>query len=533
VRITPEVKRSADMAHVNIVYHIEEGVQYHVAARQIDGNKSVPTEKLEKLAELRGGQRYDRRLAQTDMTRIRDYYGVRGHAVAVEEQIVEVQPGVVQVQYNVLNDRGVPDRVGRIIIEGNDITRDRVILNQLDLRPGQVLDYTKPEDARMRLARLGIFDPENPPTVEVLPNEFDSELKDIRVRVQETRTGQFIAGASINSDAGLTGNFAINERNFDITRWPTSWDDFRTGRAFRGAGQELRLEAAPGTAFQRYSATFREPYLFDTPFGLTTSAYYFNRAFAEYNEDRYGGRFTIDRRLDPIWRASLSTRVEGVNVKDVPFFAPPSIAEDAGNHFLLGLRAGVNRDTRDSYIYPTRGNVLDAGFEQVLGDYTFPIGTVEFTQFFSSRYLAREDGSGRHVLGIRTQLAVAGSNAPVFERFYAGGIRSFRGFSFRGVGPTENFLSTGGTFSFLNTIEYQVPVLANDKLFVVAFVDHGTVERNIAINNYRVSVGAGVRIAIPALGPLPLALDFAVPIVKAPGDHRQLVNFSVGVFGSQ
>ncbi|MCI0703098.1 MAG: outer membrane protein assembly factor BamA [Planctomycetia bacterium] len=533
VQITSEVRRSSDMSHVTIVYHIVEGTRYHVAGKQIDGNKSFSTEKLNAVTELKSGEWYDRRVVQADLTRMRDYYGIRGYAVGVEEQIVEIQPGIVQVHYNVLNDRGAPDRVGRIIIEGNDVTRDRVVLNQLDFRPGQILQYPKLEDARMRLARLGIFDPENPPSIEVLPNELDSSFKDIRIRVQETRTGQFILGASVNSDAGLTGNIAINERNFSIFRWPTSIDDFRTGRAFRGDGQELRIEAAPGTNFQRYSVTFREPYLVDTPFGLTTSGYYFNRAFAEYNEDRFGGRITIDRRLDPIWRASLSTRLEGITVKDVPGFAPQSIAEDAGNHFLLGLRAGVNRDTRDSYIYPTRGNVFDAGFEQVFGDNAFPIGTVEFTQFFSTRYLAREDGSGRHVLGLRTQLAVAGGNAPVYERFYAGGIRSFRGFSFRGVGPAENNLSTGGTFSFLNTVEYQVPVLPNDKLFVVAFVDHGTVESDITIRNYRVAVGGGIRLAIPALGPLPLALDFAVPLVKAPGDNRQLVNFSIGVFGSQ
>ena len=231
---------------------------------------------------------------------------------------------MVQVHYNVMNDRGEPDRVGRVILEGNTITQDRVILNQLDLRPGQLLQYPKLEEARMRLSRLGIFDPEEPPTVEVLPNELDDTFKDIRVRVRETRTGQFVLGGSVNSDAGLTGNIALNERNFDILRFPTSFDDFRTGRAFRGAGQELRVEAAPGTNFQRYSVTFREPYLFDTPFGLTTSCYYYNRAFAEYNEDRYGSRITLDRRLDPIWKASLSTRVEGVNVKDVPPYATPA-----------------------------------------------------------------------------------------------------------------------------------------------------------------------------------------------------------------
>ncbi|MBM3979400.1 MAG: outer membrane protein assembly factor BamA [Planctomycetes bacterium] len=532
-QITPEVKRSTDLGNVTIVYHIVEGQQYRVSEREISGNKSFATEKLDKLAELKPGQVYDRRVAQADLTRIRDWHGIRGHSIGVKEDWFEVGPGLVQVNYNVLDDRGTPDLVGRVVIEGNDITKDRVILNQLDLRPGQILQYPKLEDARMRLARLGIFDPEDPPTVEVLPNELDQQFKDIRVRVRETRTGQFVLGGSINSDAGLTANIALNERNFDILRFPTSFDDFRTGRAFRGGGQELRLEAAPGTDFQRYSVTWREPYLLDTPFGLTVSGYYFNRAFAEYNEDRYGGRFTLDRRLDPIWRASFSTRVEGVNVKDVPAFAPPSISNDRGGHFLVGLRAGLNRDTRDSYVYPTRGNVFDVGFEQVLGDYQFPVGTLEYTQFFSSKRLAREDGSGRHVLGVRTQVAVAGTNAPVFERFYAGGIRSFRGFSFRGVGPSENFLSTGGTFSFLNTVEYQVPVLPNDKMFVVAFLDHGTVERRFEIKDYRVSVGMGLRISVPALGPLPLALDFAVPLNRANGDHRQLFNFSVGVFGSQ
>lgn len=531
--VTPEVRRSDDMRHVTVVYHIVEGLQYQVEDRQIDGNKSFGTDKLEKVVELKPGDRYDRRVAQRDLTRIRDYYGIRGHSAGVEEQWYETAPGVVRVHYQVIGDRGEPDRVGRVIIEGNEITRDRVILNELDLRPGQVLQYPKLEDARMRLARLGIFDPEEPPAVDVLPNELDTAFKDIRVRVKETRTGQFIIGGSVSSDAGLTGNFVLNERNFDITRIPTSWDDFRYGRAFRGAGQELRLEAAPGVQFQRYSLTFREPYLLDTPFGLTTSAYYYNRAFAEYNEDRYGGRVTIDRRLDPIWRASLSTRVEGVNVKDIPDFATDAIARDRGNHFLLGLRAGVTRDTRDSFIYPTRGSVFDAGFEQVLGDYTFPIGTAEFTQFFSSKYLAREDGSGRHVLGFRSQVAVAGTNAPVFERFYGGGIRSFRGFSFRGMGPFENGLAVGGTFSFLNTIEYQIPILPNDKMFAVAFVDHGTVERRFEIKDYRVTVGAGLRISVPALGPLPLALDFGIPLNRGRGDIRQVFNFSVGVFGSQ
>ncbi|MCE9563176.1 MAG: outer membrane protein assembly factor BamA [Planctomycetes bacterium] len=536
VQVTPEVVQTEDVGHVRIAYHIAEGKQYKVEAKEILGVRSFPLDKLSPLADdMKPGERYNRYLSEANKARLRNYYNVRGYQVAIEEHRIAKpeDPNVVQVQYEVKNDGGTPDRVGRIILDGNTVTRDRVILNQLSLRPGQILDYSAIEDARMRLSRLGIFDPEDPPNIEVVQNEFDSPLKDVKVRVRETRTGSFMLGGSFNTNQGVTGNITVNERNFDILRWPTSLDDFREGRAFRGGGQEFRIEAAPGTQFQRYSATWRQPYLLDTPFGLTVSGYYYQRWYAEYNEERVGGRFTLDRRLDSIWRASVTTRVEGVNINNIPLNAPFSIAKDYGQHFLLGIRPGVTRDTRDSYVYPTTGSVFDAGFEEVLGSYTFPVGTVEYTKFFSNKFLAREDGSGKHVFGLRTQLSVAGSNAPVYERFYGGGIRSMRGFTFRGVGPFENGYATGGTFAWLNTVEYQIPIMANDKFHFVTFCDHGTVEKNFSITNYRVAVGAGLRLNIPALGPLPLALDFAVPLNKGPYDHGQLINISVGVFGSQ
>jgi RNA polymerase sigma factor (sigma-70 family) len=84
---------------------------------------------------------------------------------------------------------------------------------------------------------------------EVPPNAGRSPcaFQDILVRVQEQRTGSLIFGVGVNSDAGLTGSILLNERNFDITRRPTSVDDLLDGHAFRGAGQELRIEAVPGT----------------------------------------------------------------------------------------------------------------------------------------------------------------------------------------------------------------------------------------------------------------------------------------------
>ena len=117
--------------------------------------------------------------------------------------------------------------------------------------------------------RLGLFDAEDPPTITVVPRDDDSPFKDIHVKVKETRTGMVALTANVNSDAGVSGSLVLNQRNFDITRFPRSFDDLLAGKAFRGGGQEMRLEASPGTQFQRYSATFREPYLLDSRFGLT------------------------------------------------------------------------------------------------------------------------------------------------------------------------------------------------------------------------------------------------------------------------
>src|SRR5262249_2764740 len=154
-------------------------------------------------------------------------------------------------------------------------------------------------------------------------------------------------------------------RNFDILRPPTSLEDFLSGRAFRGAGQEFRIEAVPGTQLQRYTVSFREPYLFDSLFSFGVSGYYYQRQYNEYFQERLGARFALGRQLAPHCSASAGIRVERVGVLNIPdnlaaqyqalnlpyntlFGAPPEITDDGGEHFIIGFRAGVTYDTRDS-----------------------------------------------------------------------------------------------------------------------------------------------------------------------------------------
>ncbi|MEI7687621.1 MAG: BamA/TamA family outer membrane protein [Planctomycetota bacterium] len=534
VRVSRELKFSDDFRYVDLVYHLEEGNRYKVDSAVVQASsKSIPEGKLQEIVQLKGGEFYNEGKASGDTKNLTDYFGWRARSVNVQKSmyVVPDKEDTVRVVYEVREQTVEPSKVGRIYVTGNDVTQSRVIIRSVGLYPGQYLRYPEVRIGENNLARLGIFENNQEtgvrPTITVIEDS-DSVFKDVVINVKETQTGSLMFGAGVNSDAGLVGSVVINEKNFDLFKFPTSWQDIWEGRAFRGAGQEFRVEAQPGTQLQRYTVSWREPFLFDRPYSFGVSGYYYDRAYNEYTENRYGGRFTLGHQFTRNWSATAALRMEQVTVSNVTLGAPPAYTDAIGSHFLVAPRVGVTYDTRDSFMRPTEGGIIDASYEQVLGDYNFPIINVEGSRYFTT--YQRADGSGKHVAAVRSQVSWAGSDAPVFERFFAGGFRSLRGFQFRGVGPYQNGFNVGGDFMFLNSLEYQVPIRANDNLYVVGFVDSGTVEANVDIKNYRVTAGAGLRIVIPAMGPVPIALDFGFPIVRGPGDQEQIFSFWVGLF---
>ena len=391
---------------------------------------------------------------------------------------------------------------------------------------------------------VGQFDPNQPPGFQppalpdfggggmpVFPGNEPYVIVD--VDAEETQTGRLMIGAGVNSNAGLVGNIVVDEQNFDILRLPRSWDDVKNGTAFRGAGQRFRLEAAPGTQLQRYMATFQEPYLFDTRIGLSLSASYYTRAFYDWAESRTGGRIGLGYQFAfaPDLSVNAGFRGESVDVFNPRVPGVPAIDAMLGSNSLYGFSGGIIHDTRDSPFLPTQGHLATFEFEQVIGSYVYPRGILEGRQYFLLN--ERPDGSGRHVLAIGSVLGMSGPDTPAYDNFFAGGYNTIRGFVFRGASPrqagsTGQLAIVGGPFQWLNTVEYMYPITADDTLRGVFFTDFGTVESNVSINNMRVAPGFGFRITLPAMGPAPIALDFAFPVAYAPYDDKQIFSFFVG-----
>lgn len=354
----------------------------------------------------------------------------------------------------------------------------------------------------------------------------------VEVVVNEAQTGKFMFGAGVNSNAGLVGSIVVDEQNFDIRRFPTSWEDVRSGRAFRGAGQKFRVEAAPGTQVSRYLFNFAEPYLFDTPVSYGLSGYYFNRFYRNWNEQRAGGRTSLGYQFTPDLSGNVALRAEDVLISNPSPADPPTVPDLAaviGHTQLYSVKPQISYDTRDSTFLPTQGMFLSTDFEYVFGTFQFP----RYMLNFQTHYLARErpDGTGRHVLSFYTQFGISGNDTPIYERFFAGGFGTLRGYQFRGASPIIDQVEVGGKLLNVNSVEYMFPITADDMLKGVVFVDYGTVEynRTITWDNYRIAPGVGLRVTIPMISLAPIALDFAFPVHSAPTDLEQTFSFFVGV----
>src|SRR5262249_54153663 len=103
----------------------------------------------------------------------------------------------------------------------------------------------------------------------------DEGLVNITRHGQKTQTTRLPVGVGVNSDAGVLGNIVLEEQNFSLTNFPSKPGDIIYGNAFRGDGQHFRIEAVPGNQLQRYTVTFNEPYLFDTPFSFGVNGFYY------------------------------------------------------------------------------------------------------------------------------------------------------------------------------------------------------------------------------------------------------------------
>ncbi len=537
IRVDREIEISPNQKEAKVVFLIEEGVAFTVrsisAASPYEDEplKVFSGEQLAALMELKTGDVFKTDLLERSRTQLEKAYGVLGYLDARAQLLPVRSESSDEVNVIIEISEGSMANVGLVGINGNFLTKDKVIRRHVKLQSGRRYDATELELSKTRILQTQLFN-DVKLTVQQ-PSEENPGYRDVLVEVKEKNTGSFNFGVGFGSDSGVLGSISLVQNNFDIADVPQTLGELAKGRAFRGAGQRFAMNFQPGNEIFAYDISVTEPHIFESAYALGGDGGYYRRFYRDYAERRLFANMMLSRRFGDIWQGEIDLNVANVKLEDIEADAPVEIFEDEGPDNLIGLEFQLTRTTITTLTRPGSGSRFEFNFS----NYGSFAGDVEFnrTRLDYTTYLTMS----RDFLGRISTLRLDGSigwifsgSAPTYERFYLGG-RTLRAFAFREVSPKgtpsqpggPEDIPIGGDFMLFLGAQYQFPLVGTfiDGVF---FVDSGTVNDAPGFDEYRVGVGAGLRIYIPQLGPTPMAFDFAIPVMKQENDQTEVFSFS-------
>jgi len=372
-RIVKDSIYNIDSKHLGIDITVEEGDKYYFRDVSWTGNSVYPTEALNNILALKKGDVYDvvsmeKRLFgggkqnEYDVSKLYRDNGYLFFSVTPVE--TNIQNDSVDVELRI--SEGKQATLNNIIINGNDLTNEKVVRRQIFTRPGYLFSQSDFERSIREIASLGQFDAEaitDPQTgYSIVPNQMTNTV-DIVYNVTEKPSSQLElsggwGGNTFVATVGVSFNNFSTHRFFDKSAWrPVPLGD----------AQNLSFRfQTNGTYYTALSANFVEPWLFGKkPTSLSLSAYYSrqtnsNVALNILSNDRvmevFGFSASLGKRLK--WPDNYFVLYNGLSwqtYKLTNWYSGYFIFDD-GISNNLSYTISLSRTSTDQQIYPRQGS---------------------------------------------------------------------------------------------------------------------------------------------------------------------------------
>jgi outer membrane protein insertion porin family len=584
VSITPD---SRDMF---LVANIREGEVYTVDEVSISGETIVPTEELERLLLVRKDAVFSRRLLELTSDAMTSVLSNVGYAFAEVTPLPTVDRENRRVSINFFVEPGQRVYVRRIEFRGNTRTADEVIRRELRQFEGMWYSQAAIDRSKIRLQRLGYFEDINIETPAVAGT---ADQVDVVISMKERQSGQFMFGFGYSQVQGLLTTVSVSQNNFLGTgnrvsatvqnnRFVRRFDFTYLDPYFTDDGMSLgynvmyrELDSGNRNVANFTSDNGALQAVLGVPLTETDSV---GLIFGiDRNQIRlFDGRCPPESQPTPI---NPDNRVPGVlycNPGEVPVLSPQPFIDylDAlDSRTFNAWRAELSwaRDSRNAYFNPTRGT-----FQRLSAEVALPGSTAEYYKlnYQFARYwplsravvlmtageigygdsygkkasrdipLMRPDPTAEDPLrqvpvtdddGNPLFRTVTAEGLPFFENFYAGGVRSIRGFEDNTLGPriavpySDRLQPLGGSLLTTGTLELIFPTLLDTNTArVSAFLDFGNVfasTRDFDVGEFRASVGIALQWQAP-VGPI--VLNLSMPVKKGDDDEIERLQFTFG-----
>lgn len=538
----PDAPTQAKKKFVTVVtIPVQEGRQYRMASLKLEGATVFEEEKLRKLYEVKLGGVYNYSQVEAGNEAVRTLYQSKGYIYAYTSQALLTHPGSEdEVDVVIRIYEGDRWRLGRLEFSGNTKTQDKVLRREFRLFEGDWMNMTAFRRSVFKVNQLGYFKLSEDPVA----FDFDQENKLVNVTIK----GQEVGRTDIQFGAGYSEldrfflQFMFNTRNF------------------LGRGETLGVAVQSGTRADTYSLSFTEPYFLDRRMFIGGSIY--NTRYDLLIQEREA------KGLSAVWGASLgdfgsfslSYGYENVFAKFSVVRTVPAGQEPRGPHrrplpppypdipapeLYFEKASGVTSAFTPSFAYDSRDDPFDpnqgiSAFGRVRtaggifgGDFDYVRPEAGFSVFYplTRRVILAANLEGGWIKPF------AGSRIPLFDRYFLGGERSLRGFSYYSVVPrkgngefflTPNGSRMGGDRYLQLNLEYQIRL--GGPLKLIFFSDIGNTwheQQGWQLGLMRYSAGAELRISLPIFQ-APLRFIYGVNLKPFPDEKRTDFQFSIG-----
>lgn len=458
--------------------------------------------------------------------------------------------------------------INKIMVKGNELTNDKVILREIRTKPGQKFSKELIVRSTREIAQLGNFDDTktDPRPININPN---AGTVDIEYNVVEKPSDQIelsggFGGGRVVGTLGLTFNNFSARNLFNMSAWKP---------LPKGDGQKLSVRGQTnGKYYQSYSFSFSEPWL-----GGKKPIYFGISAFSSLQSNGLqsgdpslqkirmnGMTFTLGQRLkwpDDYFQANTSINLQQYILNNYNQFI-----FSTGKSYNFNLTQELSRSSVDAPIFPTSGSNLKLTIQatppySLLNNTNYKTATdkekYRFTEYhkwkFESQWFQRI--YGKLILKAQAQFGILGVynqavGQSAFERFKLGGdgmqgfdflqgseVIAMRGYANNAVIPAGSNprIAQGSGSPLFNkyVLELRHPITASQTatVFILAFAEGGNTWnsfKDFAPFNVRRSAGVGARVFLPIFGLL--GIDYGFAFDKIPGldsNGRQPFTFSI------
>jgi outer membrane protein insertion porin family len=515
-----QVSITPDNEDIYIDINIDEGEQYTVSDVRLAGTFVVPEDELERLLKVKAGDTFSRGRVIESVEDITRRLGSEGYAFANINPVPEIDEARKEVGLTFFVDPGQRIYVRRINILGNASTSDEVYRRELRQIEGGWYSLSDIELSRTRLQRLPYVE-----SVEITTERVPGidDMVDLNVEIKERLAGNFAIGAGYSQSQGLLFNLAVTQDNF------------------LGTGKRVGIRFDNSDFNTIYSISYTNPYYtidgvsrgFDVSYTQTDAS---EANIADYSADQLGARVTYGipfSEFDTV-RASAGYQDVGIDTTDNTPLEILDFLRDNGDEFnVFQLSSSFIHDTRNKTVFADRGNLQQLNLEVAV-----PGGDLEYYRsgYSNLNYFPLTEGG--LTLSLSGEVSYGDSyggttDLPFFEKYYAGGFGTVRGYEANSLGPRDVRFDEplGGNFLTVANVELIFPppfVEQAENLRLGLFFDAGNVFGEVSdfdVSELRTSAGITINWITP-VGALTFGLAQALNAKR--GDDTETFQFNVG-----